>query len=473
MMVAALLLVSAAAQAKVDMPSIFSDNMVLQQQTQVALWGTATGKKVTITPSWSKAKTVVATTDKDGKWMARIDTPAAGGPYEITVSDGKKKTLRNVLIGEVWLCTGQSNMEMPLRGWSGQPIEHAVEAIMGANPATPIRMIRFSERKADQPIYEGENVWEENTPEVVARTSGTAYFFAQRMQQILQVPIGIISADKGGSAIEAWMSREILEKEFAGEFDLSILAPENKEKWTIKTPAVYYNGMLSQFFPYTIKGILWYQGETNRARPEQYTRLQTRFAQMLREEFQVPDAPFYFVQIAPYRYSNPRSFENGYFYEAQQKTLETIPHSGMVPTVDIGDYTFIHPPKKKEVGERLALLALVNDYGLKGVNADAPTFKSVEFQDGRAIITVNVNKSVGLIPAKTPVEGFEIAGKNKVFFPARAVADKDKIIVEAWEVHKPVAVRYCFRNWAVGTLFGGNGLPLLPFRTDDWDKLRD
>lgn len=470
MLLAALLLVGASLQAKVDLPSIFSDNMVLQQQEQVALWGTATGKKVTITASWTKKKTVVVP-DANGKWFTRLQTPAAGGPYELCFNDGEKTVIRNVLIGEVWFCSGQSNMDMPMRGWGGQPVEHATDFIMSARPEVPIRIIDFPGKKASVPIFQSEETWEENRPEVVYETSATAYFFARKMYEVLQVPIGIITADWGGSTIEAWISRDILEKEFPGEFDTSLLDTDDIDKRDQKTPAIFYNGMLSPLIPFTFKGMLWYQGEANRGRCDQYVRLQTRFVRMIREEFQNPDAPFYFVQIAPYAYTYPDSFNSGYFYEAQQKTLALIPHSGMAPTVDLGNYHFIHPPKKMEVGNRLAMLALVNDYGLKGVNPVAPSYQSVSFQDGKAVVTVQVDKGVGLLPAKVPVGGFEIAGADQVFHPAHAVAYKNEITVSSPDVTAPVAVRYCFRNWGEGSLFNASGIPLLPFRTDNWDNL--
>ena len=451
---AGLLLVCAAAHAKVEMPSIFSDNMVLQQKAQVAFWGTATGKKVTISASWTRGKTVVVPSS-DGKWFVRLATPAAGGPYEICISDGEKKTLRNVLIGEVWLCSGQSNMEMPLRGWPGQPVEHATECIMGARPEVPIRLIDYHAGKSG-----GVN-WQENSPEAVYEASATAYFFACRLYEMLRVPVGIITASKGGSPIESWMSREILEKEFPTEINEEDDDP----------PAAYYDSMLSPIMPYTFKGMIWYQGEDNRRRYRKYPALQARFVRMIREEFQNPDAPFYFVQIAPFKYGGPDLFTSGYFYEAQQKSLELIPHSGMVPTVDLGDINFIHPPRKMEVGQRLAMLALVNDYGFKLVNPVPPCYKDVVFEEGKARVSVDLKGKVGLLPAKVPVGGFELAGEDRVFHPATATAFKTEIIIESADVPAPVAVRYCFRNWAEGSLFSADGLPLPPFRTDDWDDL--
>lgn len=467
---AALLSGCAALHAKVEMPSFFSDNMVLQQNTKVALWGTATGKKVTVTASWTK-ETTVSVPDAEGKWSVNLETPAAGGPYEICLNDGENKFIRNVMIGEVWFCCGQSNMQMPMRGWKGQPIEHSTEFIMTARPDVPVRVIDIKTCKSVKPVFQTEGTWKEHTPENVYESSATAYFFARRLHEILQVPVGIITSYWGGSSIEAWMSREILEKDFAEEFNTAQLDTTDIEKLNQRSPAVLYNGMLAPLFPFTIKGVLWYQGEANRGRHQQYEKLQPRFVQMLRDEFMNPEAPFYFVQIAPYKYGDPEGFKSGYFYEAQQNTLALIPHSGMAPTVDLGDYNFIHPPKKKEVGERLAMLALVNDYGLKGVNPVAPTYESVEFKDGKAVVHITTDKEVGLIPAKVSVGGFEIAGADRIFHPAVAEAYENNIIVSSPEVSEPVAVRYCFRNWGEGSLFNSSGIPLLPFRTDDWDNL--
>jgi sialate O-acetylesterase len=469
LILSAALLAAVSLQAKVELPSIFGDNMVLQQKENVAVWGTATGKKVTISTTWSKQKTVV-TPSSDGKWFARIATPQAGGPYEVTISDGEKTVLHNVLIGEVWFCGGQSNMEMPMRGWAGQPVEHSTDYILKAKPSVPIRVIKIPKRNSTRPLPLPEGSWKENTPENVGKASAVAYFFACKLQEILEVPVGIIDCDWGGSSIETWIPQETVAKEFAGEFDLSFLDKDGLDPKDHKSPCVVYNGMVAPLVPFTFRGMLWYQGESNRGRHAQYVRLQDAYVRKMRELFQNPDAPFYFVQIAPYAYSNPRGFKSGYFFEAQQKTLAVIPRSGMAPTVDLGNRTFIHPPKKLEVGNRLAYLALVNDYGLKGINPVAPAYQSVEFKGAEAIITVKAD-GPGLLPAKVPVGGFEIAGEDRVFHPATATAYKNVVTVTCDEVPNPVAVRYCFRNWGEGTLWNSDGIPLLPFRTDGWDDL--
>lgn len=461
-------------QAKVTLPSFISDNMVLQQKADVALWGASDkGKKVTVTPSWGK-KTYTVTTDDEGKFFLRIPTLSAGGPYTITFNDGEKTILNNVLLGEVWFCSGQSNMEMPMRGFEGQPVEHGADYILRANTNVPIRICDIPNKKAAAPLASTQGTWKENSPSVVAFTSAAAYFFACKMQEVLNVPIGLLVADWGGSAIEAWLPRDIIENEFAGEFDTSFLDSEDLETHRVgNSCCVLYNGMVAPLAPYTFKGMLWYQGETNRGRPEQYIRLQTAYVKMMRELFHNPEAPFYFVQIAPYPYGKYESlFTSGYFYEAQQKTTELIPHSAMVTTADVGSYYTIHPPRKKEIGDRLAYMALVNDYGLKGINPVAPKYRSVEFKGSEAIVVFETDK-LGLSPRMTPLEGFELAGEDRVFHPAIGIADKNTVTVTSPEVQSPVAVRYCFRNWGVGTLFNNYGIPAAPFRTDNWDDIKE
>lgn len=459
------LLATVSLQAKVTLPSFFSDNMVLQQKADVAVWGTSDGKKVIIEPSWTKSKTIVAP-DSDGKWTAILSTPEAGGPYTLTIRDGKEKTvINNVMIGEVWFCSGQSNMVMSMRGFIGQPVEHGAEYILSATPSVPIRVCDIPNKQSPVPLTETEAVWKENTQYNAARFSATAYFFARSLYDELHVPIGIITADWGGTTIETWMSKEVIDRDFAHEFD--DVVPEDAYP---KTPSVLFNGMINPILPYTVKGFLWYQGEDNRLRPEQYTRLQPAYAAMLRDLFRNPDAPFYFVQIAPYAYAGKAdSFASGFFYEAQQKTLALIPHSGIVPTLDLGEKDSIHPSKKLEVGKRLAWLALVNDYGYTGINPNAPSYKSVEFKDGEAIVTVENVEWMGLCPGFVPVGGFELAGEDKVFHPATGVANKYTITVSSDDVPAPVAVRYCFHNWTQATLFSAWGIPLLPFRTDNWE----
>ncbi len=343
------------AGAKVTLPSFFSDNMVLQQQCDAAVWGsTDRGRTVVISPSWTRKK-YKAVPDADGKWRASIPTPEAGGPYTIKFSDGDKTTLHNVLIGEVWFCSGQSNMEMPVRGFHGQPVEGSADVILVARPSVPIRMCTIEKKYSLTPLDSCNGSWQEHTPQAVADCSAAAYFFALKLYEVLGIPVGLLITDWGGTPIEAWMDEPTLRRDFGGEFNFAHLDHGFlPDKYPNCSPCMLFNGQVAPLVPFTFKGMLWYQGESNRDRAEQYARLQPAYVQMMRELFRNPEAPFYFVQIAPYDYSMDPPTLCGYFFEAQESTLAKIPHSGMAATVDLGERKCIHPSRKREVGNRLA-----------------------------------------------------------------------------------------------------------------------
>ena len=332
-------------QAKVVLPGIFGDNMVLQQQSEAQFWGKAApGKKVTIRPSWS-TQGITANVGKDGRWRAAVPTPEAGGPYTIELSDGERLTLRDVLIGEVWLCSGQSNMEMPVHGFPNQPVEGSAEAIIRARAATPIRLCTVKRSTARTPQEECAAQWLKHTSEAVAGTSATAYYFARYLQSVLDVPVGVIVTCWGGTPVEAWMDRETMSG--FKEFDLSFLDnPDQIDRPQYK-PCGLYNGMIAPLVPYTVKGFLWYQGESNRPNPTQYRALMPAFVKMLRERWAQGGLPFYYVQIAPYRYDGPDAISGALLREAQLHNLKDIPSSGMAVTLDIGDEGCIHPAKKR------------------------------------------------------------------------------------------------------------------------------
>lgn len=458
-----LLICLSSAYAKVTLPPVLADNMVLQQQTEATLWGKAKPEaKVVITTTWSKDKTVV-NADADGKWIAKVQTPLAGGPYEITFNDGEKLTLKNVLIGEVWICSGQSNMEMPMKGFNAQPVQGATELILAAQPSTLIRSCNVEKVKSFDLQEECPAKWYENTPEGVAEASAVAYFFAKQLYDALHIPIGIIHASWGGTPIEAWMSKELLETEFAGEFDLSRY--ETRE-WPEKNPNPYqypgvlYNGMLYSLKNYTVKGFIWYQGCSNRHNPEQYKRLQPAFVKMLRKDWDNEDMPFYFTQIAPYKHNTPEMMW------AQAQTVAMIPHSGMASAHDVGEYHVIHPARKKPIGDRLAYLALQNDYGFKYLDANTPVPTSVEFKEGEAIVKFNVDE-MGLNPRSQDLKGFEMAGEDGAFYPAVATLHgrgaKAIKVYKCPQVTNPVAVRYAWKRWSPPTMFNGSGVPMTPF----------
>ena len=458
--------------AEIKLPSVFGDNMVLQQNSQAAIWGKAEpNTQITISTTWSKAKVDVFS-DANGDWKTQIKTPQAGGPYEISITDGKKLTLKNVMIGEVWICMGQSNMDMTMRGFGGQPVEGSAEYIMQANPEIPIRSFRPKKQPALEPQWNCPAKWVEHNPYGVASTSAVSYFFARQLYECMHVPIGIINVSLGGSAIEAWMDKETIEREFPGEFNMEPYETGVLPKTPRYTPGLLYNGMLHSVIPFTAKGFIWYQGCSNTKRYEQYKRLQPSFVRMLRDAWNNADMPFYFTQIAPYMYKNPDDREAGFFMWAQAQTLSEIPHSGMAATHDIGDEVCIHPSKKKPVGDRLAFLALTKNYGFNFITFDTPLPVLFEFKDGKAYVTFQTDR-FGISPILKDIEGLELAGEDRVFYPAVGrVYHSDYKVVEVTcpQVPVPVAVRYGMRNWSVATMFNNYGIPVSPFRSDDWKE---
>lgn len=457
---------SSALHAKITLPAVLADNMVLQQNTQVNLWGKASpDKKVIITPAWSK-KSFETKADHEGNWKTSIPTPLAGGPWEITISDGSAVTLKNILVGEVWLCSGQSNMEMPMRGFPSQPIEGSMDILTKADPKTPIRSFTVKRKIATIPENDCTGEWSLHTPQGVAETSATAYFFARYLQETLNVPVGIIIASWGGTKIEPWMTPDEL-RNFP-HTDLSHLGSKTGTD-NHQAGSVLYNGMLMPVSNHTIKGAIWYQGESNKDNAPLYEQLLPAFVKGLRATWKQGDFPFYYTQIAPYVYDGPNAVSSALLREAQLKCMNTIPNSGMAVTMDIGDPRCIHPRKKKEVGERLAYWALAKDYNKPLLAYQGPSFKEMSVENGKAIMLFD-HIPYGIDAVGVNLESFEIAGEDKKFYPAKARWDhlKRKLEVSSDSVATPAAVRYGFKNCPAASVFNTFGLPASSFRTDNW-----
>jgi sialate O-acetylesterase len=459
------------AHAEVRLSRIFSDNMVLQQQSKVALWGWAkAGSVVKITPSWD-GKLVETKAGADGKWKAFVATPKASkAAYQITFSDGKPVTLKNVLIGEVWLCSGQSNMEMPMKGFKGNPILNGnMDILKSKNPM--LRLITVKRNGQLAPVDTISGTWQEAAPETVKEFSATGYYFGKLLNEMLDTPVGLILCSWGGSTIEAWMNREMLkdfpETKFAKQGD-TIKAPN-------RTPLMLFNGMLNPIIGYGIKGCIWYQGESNYENPDQYPALMKTMVSNWRQLWGEGDFPFYYCQIAPYNYASisPKEkwggkFNSAYLREAQFKAQKLIPNSGMVSLMDIGEEFCIHPMRKNVGGERLALMALAKTYGQKGFAYESPVLKDMTIdKDGKAILNFE-NAPLWLTSFGKELKTFEIAGEDKVFHPAQAQVKRAIVEVSSPDVPKPVAVRYAFKDFVVGDLFSNEGLPVSSFRTDNW-----
>ncbi|XHR92852.1 sialate O-acetylesterase [Mucilaginibacter sp. UC70_90] len=456
-------------QAQVKLASIFTDNMVLQQQSQAPIWGwDKAGSTVTINTSWNK-KSYKAKVNANGKWLVKVATPIYGGPYTVTISDGNTIKLNNVLIGEVWLCTGQSNMEIPMKGYKSQPITGSVDAILkSANSNIHMYTVpRSSVTEVQENSKPSE--WHVAATEFVANFSATGYYFGRLLNEMLHVPIGLISDCYGGSSAEAWMDPGGL-KDFP---EIKIPAKTDSIKAISRTPTTLFNGMLNPVIGYGIKGCIWYQGESNYDRPDQYEKLFPAMVKRWRDLWQQGDFPFYYTQIAPYDYTQLPPYNAGgkynsaYLRDAQRKSLKVIPNSGMAVLLDVGEQATIHPPRKEPVGTRLAYLALAQTYGIKGFDYASPLYKEITVDGNRATIRFEYAEN-GLTSFNKPIQNFEVAGKDKMFYPAQAMISGSVIIVSSPLVKEPVAVRYAFKDFVVGDLFGTNGLPVSSFRTDDW-----
>ncbi|MCW3092019.1 MAG: 9-O-acetylesterase [Ferruginibacter sp.] len=454
--------------AQVTLPSIFTDNMVLQQKESVLLWGwSKPGKAVTVTSSWNNQK-VTTVTDSTGKWHVKITTATAGGPYTIVINDGKPVTMQNVLLGEVWLCSGQSNMEMPMKGFKGQPVTGSNDAILKSSNSS-VRLYTVPRSAQTSPQQNSKpSAWREAEPESVSNFSATAYYFGRLLNELLHVPIGLINTSYGGSDIESWMSANTL-KTFAGvnipNFTDSIKSPNH-------TPTVLYNGMVHPIIGYGIRGAIWYQGESNYDRPAQYIQ---RFAAMVNEWrilWDIGAYPFYYAQLAPYNYATfsppgTPQFNSALLRDAQRKAQDSVAGTAMAVLMDIGEENSIHPANKKTGGERLAYLALAKTYGIKGFGAESPAYDSLMIKDSIAIVRFK-NAGNWLTSYGKELIHFEVAGKDKMFYPAKAVIYRTTVVVSSPLVRQPVAVRYAFKDFVTGELFGTEGLPVSSFRTDDW-----
>lgn len=464
-----------AVTAKVKLPHVLASNMVLQQDSNVKLWGKAKpNAKLSIKTSWDN-KTYKTTVANDSTWLVTVKTPKADNKaYQIVFNDGEKTQLDNILMGEVWFCSGQSNMEMPMRGFDRQPLRGTNAIIAKQKPTTPIRMFITDSKKGSwfrqfskTPQADCYGEWLDNRPENVSVTSAAAYFFATYLQDVLDTPVGLIVSTLGGAKVEPWMSREAISQ--FKDIKLDILNNDKKPNiW--QDPCVLYNAKIAPFLNYNIKGFLWYQGESNRNNADQYRYLMEAFVKDLRGKWGLGELPFYFVQIAPYRYGNPDATDAAKLREVQALNAKEIPNSGMVCTLDIGAPNFIHPVDKETVGTRLALLALGQTYGRKGFGYLTPTYKSMEKKDGKIYINMDNAPYGGVCPMWTSLKGFEIAGEDKVFHPAFAEVEEKtcRLAVSSKDVPNPVAVRYCYHNYAEASVFNLYGLPLAPFRTDNW-----
>ncbi len=431
--------------------------MVLQRESNVAVWGLSDKNMLTVSGSWN-GEVVNVNVNADGTWKTRLKTPAAGGPYTITFDDGEVLLLNDILIGEVWICSGQSNMDMPIRGLSAKDTVLNRQSILASAENSQIRLFRLPHKASAQPEKDSPGRWQLSDSVTANTFSAVGHHYAQILQEKLGVPLGMIHSAWSGTRIEPWMSGESL-----AEFNY-VRPATDTAKLSRTSPSAIFNGMISPLLGFTCKGILWYQGESNLTQHAVYDQMMAAMVSGWKKGWDHQELAFYYVQIAPFNYGKAKSAP--YLREAQERAMKLISDSYMISTIDIGSEKTIHPADKGTVSQRLAYAALSRTYGLKGFPYENANFESVKFKRDKATVRI-AHTGKGLVAQKNPL-GFEVAGDDREFFPAVASIRKNKVIVHSDQVPHVRAVRYCFSGFAPGTVHNRDGLPLLPFRTDTW-----
>ena len=480
--------------AQIRLPAIISDNMILQQHADVSLWGWASpGETVAVSASWNSRRFEVKA-GTDGKWLLNLKTTRAGGPFTITFTASNSIEVKNVMLGEVWLASGQSNMEFFMGKTSNASytgvIDYASEISAADYPL--IRTIDVPNKTAEEPQADFTGKWKICAPQTADTFSAVAFYFARAVHKATGYPVGIINATWGGTPAESWTRRDILEKDSSFNVILQRYKKQceeypaaaekfksDMEKWKAdtaqfktaaprepmgpnsgKSPYKLYNGMIAPLLHYTLKGVIWYQGENNADRAAQYRRLFPAMIASWRQDFNNKKMPFYFVQISPHR------SQNAEIRDAQLYTLRHVPYTGMAVTTDNGDSLDIHPRNKKLVGERLSLWALKNQYGKKDMVASGPLYKAMK-QEGNKI-RIYFDEADGLQMKGNTLAEFTIAAAGAAFAPAKAIIEGNTVLVWSDAVQQPAAVRFAWRNIPQPNLYNKAGLPASPFRTDNW-----
>jgi len=438
-------------KSSVSLPGIFGDNMVLQQKSDVLFWGWAKPmEKVTVKADWM-ADGLSVTGDVQGKWKLILKTPGAGGPYNISIKGQNELILKNVLVGEVWLCSGQSNMEMSA-AWG---INNSEEEIKNAN-YPEIRLYSVATSTALSPQQHLAGKWSVCTPEEMKTFSAIGYFFARKLNKELNVPVGIINSSWGGTPAESWMPEEVIQQD---NFLSEAASKQKVVPWGPVEPARIYNAMIAPLIPFRIAGTLWYQGEANTINAYAYKELLTALIKSWRSKWGY-EFPFYFAQIAPYKYGNP--LEGVLVRDAQRRALD-VPNTGMAVLSDLCDTTDIHPKNKQDAALRLANIALNRYYNAVKTEDSGPLYKEMMIDKNKAIITFD--HSDGLHAKGDKLTYFEIAGADNIFYKAEAKIKDGKVIVQSKSVKSPVAVRFAWANTAIPNLYNGANLPASCFIT--------
>ncbi len=445
-------------KAQLRLPALFDDHMVIQQRSSVPIWGWASPvQEISITVSWDTV-TYKTKADNTTFWKTFVNSPAAGGPHTITVTAGTlTHTLVDVLAGEVWLCSGQSNME-----WTMAASADGKTIIDQVNDPT-IRLFQVPKSAAATRQVRGEGSWRIANKESVPNFSAIAYFFGKKLNHELTVPIGLINASWGGTPAEVWVRAGLIEDN--ASLKAAAAKQVDDKPWCPSNPGVVFNSMINPLIPFRIAGALWYQGESNTTAPYTYKLLMENLILDWRKHF-LSDFPFYYVQIAPY--SGYGEIEKGTLLREQEVKMLAIPKTGMAVISDlVDDVNDIHPKYKKQVGERLANIALAETYGKTGVVCQYPLYRSMTVEKNKVRVNF-IHADGGLISKGGDPTEFFIAGEDRVFHPAKAKIEGSTVLVSAKEVKKPTAVRFGWGNGSMPNLFSVDGLPVSSFRTDDW-----
>jgi len=487
--------------ADVRLPAIIGDNMVLQQGSKAPIWGWADpGEQIDVSVSWMDMRWTV-TADEQGKWRFSVTVPKAGaGPQRITLEAKNTVTIKNILFGEVWVCSGQSNMQWPVRASAN------AEQEIAAAKYSDIRLFYVQREVAAEPKADCTGKWEQCSPETIPNFSAVAYYFGRELHKELGVPVGLIHTSWGGTPAEAWTTRQMLETDedfapiFKRQADAEARYPQTKAEYAKKlerwkeaakkakeagrpeprrprppaaplnshSPAALYNAMIAPLIPYAIQGAIWYQGESNAGRAYQYRKLFPAMIRSWRNTWGQGNFPFIFVQLANFMAVKDEPSESAWaeLREAQLKTL-ALPNTGMAVIIDIGEANNIHPKNKQDVGKRLAKWALGTTYGKKIVYS-GPLYKSMKIEPGKVILSFDHVGSGLVAKGGGPLKGFAIAGEDRKFVWADAKIEADTVVVSSDKVPRPVAVRYAWADNPVCNLYNKEGLPASPFRTDDW-----
>jgi sialate O-acetylesterase len=473
--------------------NIFQSNMVVQQDKPFTIWGKATaGNKIFIKPDWSD-ETLSVVAGSDNTWRGAIKVPKAVPgdfkPHTLTISvSDTTVTLGNLLIGDVWLASGQSNMQYGLQGEKGKDngVYNYETEIAAANYPN-IRWFYTDLNFKAQPYDQVKGKWVECSPATVAHFSAVSYYFARSLYEHVNIPIGIVLSTIGASTGQAWTSRKVLEADTAlynkylKGYDAS---PKSKEVINggftfekVTRPTLLYNAMIHPLAGLSLKGIIWYQGEFNRYDAGKYTLLLSHMIEGWRSDFGQGNLPFYLVQVPPYFWNNedPSAFDYAVFREAQTNVRKQGPNTEMAVTIDDDEARNLHPRNKKPVGERLAMIALNKDYGFKNINYTGPQVASLKISGKKVKITYTKQSVAGGLTTSDgkPPRLFFVAGDNHVFYPADAEIKGDRVTLKSDSVFKPVAVRYAFTNTAVTKFMNAAGLPAEPYRTDTWNEQKD